>query len=676
MSFFRRIAGGQKAAIPHTAILNELVEKARKAQYQEDYPEALRLLDEARATIHKGEDNRAELDISFGQADVFMAMGRYEEAESLLQDLRKQCEIREMKAPLAYTLSSLGQLAQKQCLWDKAQNYYEAARAIGQSLRTTGAAGRAAAHLADLHLQEGNANYAVYLLEDALPKLDKSGDRELIAYFQGRLGLAYMQTGNREQGLRALMAGLDMAQRLQHRGQMRFLEILIGQGLVETGDYRRARSHYLAALSLNPEQLERGNLLCELSLCSRKIQDLASAKQEAEAALEIAQEHQDTSLLAKAKASLGLSMGEEGKSFIEEAVRAYESLKPDTVYVDILRRLGTPAHLEKVLALAPQLPLAAAQAQTDLALLYQKEKHLKDALEAWQNAAKLYHAANQGGHEARVQCEIAALYERMGDGRMALREYGHALELLSHLDDAVTRGIVLANVAAAYSEFGEIESAQDFFKEAIEIAQRGVNPAAEALRRGNYGRLLALSNRAKQALPLIQQARSISESLGLKAQSATILGNEGLALAMLGDYPAAEDAFGKAIEQLAEEKAWQAVVYLYWGNMQLEQGKEPIAHQRALELGEHQIPLIIEAKLALANWAIDEKRLDAAHAYLREIDSLTKRLMYKRLIALLYQTQSKLYAAEGKTEEAQAAWEEAKRLRSLMRMFPISADWL
>jgi tetratricopeptide (TPR) repeat protein len=691
MIFFRRLRGllavsRQKNINPQNNALTELLEKARRELYQEDYSQALKDLDEANQLLDKTKENRASFDIAFSRADVLTSLERFEEAETLLQELRKDCEIRQMKAPLAYTLASLGQLAQKQCQWEKAQSYYEAARDIAQGLKTTGAMGRAAAHLADLHLQDGNANYAVYLLEDALPKLDKSGDKELIGYFQGRLGLAHIQIGNREQGQRALLAGLDTAQKLQHRGQMRSLHLFLAQTLAEAGDFRRARQHYLATLGLNPQPLERGKLLCQLSICSLKLQDSASAKQEAEAALEIAKEHNDPSLLAQAQACLGLALeGESALPYLQEAAKAYESFKADSIYIDVLRRLASlqenntaKASLEKAAALASNMPFAAAQAQSDLARLYQDEKQLKEALTAWQQAAKLYQETSQTGHQARVESEIAAIYEQLGDGRMALREYGHALEHISHLDDAITRGIVLANVAAAYSEFGEIETAQDFFKEAIEIAQRGANPAVEALRRGNYGRFLTLTNRAKQGHVQIQQAKSMSETLGLNTQAAIMRGNEALAFAIQGDYQAATEAFADAVERLAQEPAWQALVLAHWGDMLLEQGKQPAPYQNALEIAkaENLIPVIIQLHLGLANLALLEKRLDDAQAHLSEIDSISKRLYYKRFLALLHQSWSKVYAAQGKTTEAQSAWEEAKKLRSLMRMPPILADWL
>src|SRR5690349_12255337 len=129
MSFLRRLSAwllGSKESdsVSPTLRLTELLEKARRELYQENYPDALKDLDEASTLLDKDSNHRATFDIAFSRADVLASLGRFEEAENLLQSLRKDCETKQMKAPLAYTLASLGQVAQQQCQWEKAQNYY------------------------------------------------------------------------------------------------------------------------------------------------------------------------------------------------------------------------------------------------------------------------------------------------------------------------------------------------------------------------------------------------------------------------------------------------------------------------------------------------------------------------------------------------------------------------
>jgi thioredoxin-like negative regulator of GroEL len=133
MSFMRRLRGWfssdkEEMVIPPTVAFVELLDKARREMYHEAYSQALKLLDEASALVDNNSQKRAAFDLAFSRADVLIALGRFKEAETLLQELRKDCETQQMKAPLAYTLSSLGQLAQKQAQFEQAQTYYEAAR--------------------------------------------------------------------------------------------------------------------------------------------------------------------------------------------------------------------------------------------------------------------------------------------------------------------------------------------------------------------------------------------------------------------------------------------------------------------------------------------------------------------------------------------------------------------
>src|SRR5690606_24958050 len=103
------------------------------------------------------------------RADIMIAQGELETAEFFLKELRQDCEGRGIKAPLAYALASLGYLEQKRGKWTAAQEFYETARETANGIKTDGATGRATAHLAEVYLHDKNANYAIYLLDEALP---------------------------------------------------------------------------------------------------------------------------------------------------------------------------------------------------------------------------------------------------------------------------------------------------------------------------------------------------------------------------------------------------------------------------------------------------------------------------------------------------------------------------
>lgn len=706
MGFFERINKwlgrnqGDKP-IPNAVLLSEQLDKARRAQYMEDYEEALSHLTEAMRIAESEYDIRANVDITLSRADILTAQGDYETATFILNELLEETEAREMIAPQAYTLCSLGVVEQHQGHLEAAQARYETARELADSINTDGASGRAAAHLADIYLAQGNASYAIYLLEDAVQKLDGSGDRELLGYFLGQLGLALIESGRKEDGVRRLQRGREVASVLKHHGQMRYLNRLLGQQALTDGDYRRAQTYFEDALVLYlappPENTEFVSLLCEASQASIRLGDVSKARSHAETALPLAEAIGDENLIAMAKASLGLvlsSTEEDGAlQYLRDAAIAYQASEPDSFYVDILRHLAAEHIREgndamgvdifkKAIAIV-EPSSAAATVHGDLAEYYAKQRQFRDAIEQWQFALNLYQEVNQIDAVVRVHSDIAALYERVGDGRMAQREYGNALEKLSRVEERATRGIVLANVAAAFSEYGDLDSAEAFFKEAIDIAHRNRNVGAEFIRRGNYGRLLALTNRGKQALIQLDEAQGLDDDLDLPLQSSILLGNFGLAHVALDDFETSVEYYRRANEQLLELDApkWEAINHANWGDALFAQGAigQALDHyQQAHRLAEENTAIdgLIQSSIGIARVALLQSNIEQAQTTLTEISPIAKRQGYRRLLALLYQAWSELYAKQGNAEQAASSWEEAKKLRSIMRMKPITPDWL
>src|SRR5690606_12888831 len=130
---------------------------------------------------------------------------------------------------------------------------------------------------------------------------------------------------------------------------------------------------------------------------------------------------------------------------------------------------------------------------------------------------------------ARLYCDIGGARRFLGQGRRAMKEYEQALMMLSSVDDWATRGVVISNAAIAYADLGDTESAEAFFDEAIEIANRLEDHAAEATRRGNYGWFLLSTGRPQRAIVTLEQALRLSEQEGLQLQIAIQTDNLGLA---------------------------------------------------------------------------------------------------------------------------------------------------
>lgn len=702
MGFFQRIGqlfsrSAKPEQISDKTLIQELMDKARRAQYSENYNEALALLSQAMEVAEQKKDIRRKVDIALSRGDILIAQKDYDTAYFVLNELREDSEARHLYAPLAYSLCSLGFLEQAQGNLVKAQELFETAREKADSIRTDGASGRAIAHLGDLSLLEGNASYAVYLLEDAIEKLNRSGDRELLGYFLGQLGLAQIQNGQVKQGEIRLQRGLDLAMNIQHQPQMRYLNNLLGQQAIKSGDFQQAQIYFQETLKLYPESdhqtAEYTLLLCDISQTHLRNNQIEEAKQYAERALSIAENLSDPNLLVMAKGTIGLVMradkDDSALLYLRDAVNGYDD-KVNSFYIRVLSNLaeaqiesgditGGIVTYENAIEKAIDFPEETGQVHKELAYHYAKNREQRKAIEQWQNAISSFEQANRREDIVCILCDIASMYEHLGDGRMAQRDYGKALEMLSQIDDKQIRGTILANIAQAYSNYGDIETAEDFFKESISITQGHQDKEVLAVRHGNYGRLLALSNRPTKALTELKLAQKDSKNL----QSAITLAYIALAHAMNNDYEKASKHYQDALLLFTEVDAteWQAKVHAHWGDNAMNSGNMMQAEEHyrsayALAQKNEQVDVLIQAKIGLAQLAIQTNDLESTNQILSEITPLATRLNYRRFLGNLHQTWSQYHAKHGNSDKATSEWEESQKIRRIMQMSPIEADWL
>jgi tetratricopeptide (TPR) repeat protein len=133
---------------------------ARSLKWAGQYDEALAELDKAAEMAKVANFDTPLAAIALHRVDIFIAQEKWDEAESLLGDLKAEAETHNEQAQLAYILVTWGTLAQAQGNWDAARDYYEQGLELARESGSLGAEGRAQSHLADTYLREGNASFA------------------------------------------------------------------------------------------------------------------------------------------------------------------------------------------------------------------------------------------------------------------------------------------------------------------------------------------------------------------------------------------------------------------------------------------------------------------------------------------------------------------------------------
>jgi tetratricopeptide (TPR) repeat protein len=693
------VLGLKPARNPEAQALREALEAGRRAKFAEQYDVALESLSRAVEVARTAGDPAAVAVVALHQAEVLIRLGRWADAEALLDEIEATARKLDQPVQIAYILATRGTLAQERDDWNEARSLYEQALDMARRTQSTGAEGRTLGHLGDTYLHEGNASYAAHLLRDAVPKLNASGDIELTSYFLGRLGQALIQSGQEVEGQHLLGRALQVAEQIHYRYYERYWALLMGERAVAEARYHDAYAHYTHALRLFPD----GNLspqhvatLCQLSQVSLNLRDHAQALTYAEQAID-GLEKLPPMLQAMARGTLGMALhaaqrSAEAVPYLSAAADTYSQLggaQADRIEIETLRHLAAAqtstdpdaalATYQRALQKAETLadPLELAQVRRDLGLLHLERQEPAAALQTWGAALAYYEASKHYSQTARLYTDMANTRRSLGQTQRAMKDYEQALMVLNSLDeqDVETRGVVLANAAIAFAEQGDVESADAFFSESVTLAERAGDTLAETVRRGNYGWFLMTIGRPRRSIAALEQALHLSQTHRLVLEQVVQRDNLGLAYDSMGDYNTGLEHHQAALDLVRslDEPHWLASIQVNLGNTLLAlgqaEGAQPFVEE-ALASGRarNDRETILRAMTSLARITAARGDAEAAARFADEAVALARRADHRRLLADALSGQSEQRAASGQTSEAVTAWNEAQRLYALLGM--------
>lgn len=704
MNIFERIAqqlglDTRASSRPPIAMPQEALNEAKIHKRAGRYEDALAELDRAAALTGRIFDSAVSTAISLHRADILILQARWEEAETLLTALKKEATENERFAQLAYILISQGSMAQTQGDHEAARTLYEKALDPARESRSSGAEGRAQGYLGDIYLKDGNASYSVYLLEDAIPKLDTGGDTELVSYFVGRLGEAKFKMGRKDQGQHLLERALRLAEQAQyHRYVIMWRRALAVRAIADR--YYDTAKRYLTMVLAESEdvsdQPEHTAALCWMSQTSMRLGDNSIGLDFARQAIDQASQFgtdSDSYLLAQATLGIALRIsGEhvEALPLLDTAAQHYSRLSltdADYSHSDVLRNLAAAqvevedysaaeAIYEQALkhAESHDTPLEVANILRDRGILLAKQGDVQKAVSEWLKAVRHFEGQHAYTKAARVRCDIANARRHLGQGKRAMKDYSEALMLLSSLEDRKTRGVILANAAIAYADQGDTDTAESFFVESILIAEQFNDRHAEAIRRGNHGWFLMASGWPKQAQNTLEKAIQQSTDLGLTLQVAVQTSNFGLIYSDLGDYERALEFHQRALEMYPNQDApeWRAMIQANMGHTlvamkRLDEAESLFSEALATGRDTQFVELTIRALNGQAEIALDRGNNESAGTIMEESITLARRAVNHRLLADATLLRSQYYAEMGELENAKADWQAAIKLQKTLR---------
>lgn len=684
---------------PEAQSLREALDDGRRAKFAEAYDSALIAFTRAVDIARAASDPAAVAVVALHQAEVLIRLNRWDDADALLKNIEVTARQLDQPVQIAYILATRGTLAQERGDWPEARFLYEQSLETARRSHSAGAEGRALGHLGDTYLHEGNASYAVHLLQDAVPKLNASGDIELTSYFLGLLGQALIQTGQDVEGQHLLGRALQLAEQIHYRHYERHWALIMGERAAAEARYHDAYAHFSHALRLFPDydtSTRRMVLYCQLSQVCLSLRDRVQALSYAEQA--IAQlDKLPPPVQAMAQGAMGMALHASSRSpeavpYLSAAAETYgrlEGVQSDRIEIETLRHLAA-AQSETDSDIALQTygralrkaellgePLELAQVRRDMGLLHSRRGEPAAALQVWAAALEFYEVTKHHAQTVRLYTDMANTRRSMGQTQRAMKDYEQALMILNSVDEAdvETRGLVLANAAIAFADQGDVESADSFFSESVLLAERADDPIAEAVRRGNYGWFLMTIGRPRRAIAALEQALHLSQTHRLGLQQVVQRDNLGLAYDSMGDYKVALEHHQAALDLVRSlnEPHWMATVQINLANTLLAlgqaEGAQPFVEE-ALASGRERSDrtVVLRAMTTLGRVAVARGQGDVAARFVDDAVLAARRMDNRRLLADALAAQSEQRGAAGNTADAATAWDEAKRLYTLLSM--------
>jgi tetratricopeptide (TPR) repeat protein len=697
-------------------MLHAIAMQARRAHDNEDYDQALELYAEAQKIAQNSPSVLAQFQVTLQLADTLIQKHDYAKAYDLLSHAKHLAEVQHIRSLSAYILCSLGVLAQAQGDTDTAQTQYEHARAMAKTIRAHGAQGRATAHLGDLALLDNNLTYAIHLLREAIPLMERSGDTDLLTFAYGRLGTALIANGQIQQGKYTLNKAIEVGLERRQVVTLREISLQAAEYALSHADYALAFHHYSNALKLFPRPEQYPYLYAKThalaTYCAFKIKKIDDAQRLLNTTQSLASNLATQTHILPDHAEeittwvnhLNALLAHTQKDYSQVILNAEKAMahKPTTPFSDITADVcDVLAHSyaqtqqpDKVFEIfqqaierakiTPNLPyeafFVAQRADFYLTLTCQREKALQD----YQSAVKQYETLGQHAEATLVHSHIARLEAENGQGTRAIKRAEQALLQLNTVNQRDRKGATLENVADIYIDYADMETTEGLLVQALDIAKEENNKPAIAKRRGKLGYLFALHGKPEKAIIELTLARNESREASEPLQAIWQTSLLGVAYRGVSDINTALAHHYEAIANLnyerhPEETAWLQLHLadtLYEAQKAI--GETRHHYDNAFHFAEKTDNVLLKfvTHLGIAKVAIFQKELAIADDHLKTVQDSIQKSHSKRLQAELKTLQSRYWARMDDYKQATSLWAEADLLRRMLQMPTLEPTWL
>jgi CHAT domain-containing protein/Tfp pilus assembly protein PilF len=556
MALMVGLGGSAIGLIPTVATAQtnaSIVKAADQAADQGNYPEAIRLFEQALAELRRGTDRKMIAStlwrlgtLSQENKEYNKAITYLEEAETITQSLGDPALLKNIRLSQRISRLDLGNsfLQKKQSA--KALTTFQKTFEISQRNQDPEGQILSLLKIGEIYRNQQQYSQALQPFQQALTIAQPLPDSSMFNAVLFVLGRTYDDLAQYDKAIALYQEALQRLDKTQDEGTAAMVANNLATIYQQQGLYQQSQPLYDRALATTRKLQPR----YQATITLEQIAQICVAPQ-----TDQAPHIKIIKLFCNNKAippKALLNNVDSLRSTYFQSLQKLESSIINNLGI-ITARLGDYATAikfhEQSVTIAEKLnePVTLATSWNNLGNLYTNQGEYNQAIDFYQRSLKILQANGARDLEATTLNNLAQIYHHQGDFRQAIALCNQGLAIVKETGNIHQQATILNNLGNHHNSLAEYEQAQALTKQALALYQKVGDREGETTALSNVAIIAEAQGDYDTSIKNQQQALKIAQEIGTKEKEMNITANMGRSYSDQGQYAKAFALYDKAL---------------------------------------------------------------------------------------------------------------------------------
>jgi CHAT domain-containing protein/uncharacterized protein HemY len=531
----------------------KIVDAANNAANQGNYPEAIRLFEQAIAELRRGSDRRATASTLWRLGTLLQENKEYnkaitylEEAETITESLNDQALLKNIRLSQRISRLDLGNSLFQTKQLEKALSTFQKTLEITKRNQDPEGQILSLLKIGEIYRSQQQYPQALQPFQQALTIAKPLPDPSMFNGVLFILGRTYDDLAQYDKAIALYQDALKRTEAAQDEGTAAMVANNLATIYQQQGLYQQSQPLYDRALATTRKLQPR----YQSSITPEQIAQICVAPQ-----TDQAPHIRIIKLFCNNKAippqTLIANVDRLRNTYLQ-SLQKLESSIINNLGI-ITARLGNyPAAIklhEQSVTIAEKLnePVTLATSWNNLGNLYTNQGEYNKAIDFYQRSLKILQANGARDLEATTLNNLAQIYHHQGDFRQAIALCNQGLAIVRETGNIHQQATILNNLGNSHNSLAEYEQAQTFAKQALGLYQKVGDREGETTALSNVAIIAEAQGDFETSIKTQQQALKIAQEIGTKEKEMNITANMGRSYSDQGQYAKAFALYDKAL---------------------------------------------------------------------------------------------------------------------------------